>query len=61
MKVVVKESGFYGGTWYDAGPAAVEMHEKVARPFLPPYGAQLALPVAAPAAIAAMKTESKAV
>jgi hypothetical protein len=42
MKVIVKESGFYAGTWFDAGPAAVDMNDRVARPFLPPYGHQLA-------------------
>jgi hypothetical protein len=41
MKVIVKESGFYAGTWFDAGPAAVDMNDRVARPFLPPYGHQL--------------------
>jgi hypothetical protein len=41
MKVIVKTSGFYGGTWYDAGPKHQEMPEKVARQFLPPYSDQL--------------------
>lgn len=41
MKVIVKESGFYAGTWYEAGPRAVEMNDRVARAFLPPHGDQL--------------------
>lgn len=50
MKVIVKESGFYAGTWYEAGPRAVEMNDRVARAFLPPHGDQLA--VAAPEPVA---------
>ena len=46
MKVIVKVPGFYAGTWYKAGE--VEMPDRVARAFLPPYGDQLA--VAEPAA-----------
>lgn len=47
MKVIVKETGFYAGTWYEAGPISVEMNDRVARAFLPPHGDQLALaPVA---------------
>ena len=42
MKVVVNETGFYAGTHHKAG-AEVEMHEKVAKPFLPPYGTQLSV------------------
>ena len=41
MKVIVKESGFYAGTWYDASNVPVEMHDRVARQFLPPHGHQL--------------------
>lgn len=44
MKVIVKTSGFYAGTWYDAGPKHQEMPEKVARQFLPPYSDQLVDP-----------------
>jgi hypothetical protein len=44
MEVIVKESGFYGGTWRDASPKQVDMPETTARPFLPPYGHQLDLP-----------------
>lgn len=44
MQVIVKTSGFYGGTWYEATPVSVEMPERVAKPFLQPYGDQLALP-----------------
>jgi len=44
MKVIVNESGFYAGIWRKAGSAEVEMHEKVAKPFLPPFGTQLSLP-----------------
>jgi hypothetical protein len=44
MKVIVKESGFYGGTWYDAKAVPVTMPDKVAKRFLPPFGDQLALP-----------------
>lgn len=68
MKVIVKESGFYGGTWYKAGTSPVEMPEPVARQFLPPYGDQLAVaaapaapatPVAQPASTPATKQASK--
>lgn len=62
MQVIVKESGFYGGTWHDAKPHAVEMHEKIAKQFLPPHGHQLALPAAEPvAAKPAAKSASKTV
>lgn len=44
MRVIVNESGFFGGTWHDAGPAEIEIHEKIAKPFLPPLGHQLSLP-----------------
>jgi hypothetical protein len=44
MKVIVKEKGFYAGTWYDAGKKVVEIPDKIARQFLPPRGDQLALP-----------------
>lgn len=43
MKVIVKVSGFYAGTWYDASQKEVEMLDRVAKPFLPPYGEQLAV------------------
>lgn len=46
MNVLVKVSGFYGGTWYDAGSKEQLMPDAVAKPFLPPYGDQLALPKA---------------
>lgn len=39
MKVIVKVPGFFAGTWYKAGEA--EMHEKIAKRFLPPHGDQL--------------------
>lgn len=42
MKVVVNETGFYAGNYHKAG-AEVELHDKVAKPFLPPYGTQLSL------------------
>jgi hypothetical protein len=41
MKVIVKVPGFYAGAWFEAGEA--EMHEKIAKRFLPPYGDQLAV------------------
>lgn len=44
MKVIVKTSGFYGGTWYEAGPKHQEMPDKVAKVFLPPYSNQLVDP-----------------
>jgi hypothetical protein len=59
MKVIVKTSGFYGGTWYDAKTAPVEMPDRIAKPFLPPYGDQLASPAAAPAAKPADKADDK--
>jgi hypothetical protein len=43
MKVIVKVSGFYAGTWHEAGPREVEMADRIAKPFLPPYGDQLAV------------------
>ena len=48
MKVIVRVSGFYAGTWHEAGPREVEMADRVARPFLPPYGDQLAVVPPAP-------------
>lgn len=51
MKVIVKTPGFYGGTWRDAGKKEVDIPDPVARPFLPPYGNQLApAPVKKPVA-----------
>ena len=44
MKVIVKESGFYGGTHYIANAAEQEMPDAVARPFMAPYGHQLEKP-----------------
>lgn len=44
IKVIVNESGFYAGTYYEAGPSEINMHPKVAAPFLPPRGHQLSLP-----------------
>lgn len=41
MNVIVKTSGFYGGTWFDASKKEVPMPDKVAAQFLPPYGDQL--------------------
>lgn len=60
MKVIVKESGFYAGTWYEAGPRAVEMNDRVARAFLPPHGDQLAVaPVPEPVAKPVNKPSGK--
>lgn len=42
MRVIVNETGFYAGTHYKAG-AEIDLHEKVAKPFLPPLGHQLSL------------------
>lgn len=58
MKVIVKESGFYAGTWHNAGPNEVEMPDKIAKPFLPPRGHQLAIPSAVPPATAASAREA---
>lgn len=44
MKVIVKEAGFYGGTWHEANGKEQEISDKVARAFLPPHGNQLSLP-----------------
>jgi len=44
MKVIVKESGFYGGTYYIAKAGEQEMPDAVARPFMAPYGHQLEKP-----------------
>lgn len=44
MDVIVKESGFYGGTYYAAKPEPVSMPDANAKQFLPPHGHQLALP-----------------
>lgn len=57
MKVIVNESGFIAGTWYEKSQRTIEMNDRVARPFLPPYGHQLA---AAPPAAAAKSTEKVA-
>ncbi|MCX5571481.1 hypothetical protein [Kaistia nematophila] len=55
MKVIVNVSGFYAGTWYAAGPKAVEMADAIAKPFLPPRGDQLSLAKAERATAAADK------
>lgn len=47
MKVIVKESGFYGGTWQEASDKPVEIEGAIAQAFLPPRGHQLALSVPA--------------
>lgn len=44
MKVIVKESGFYGGTYYAAKAAEQEIPEAVAKQFMQPYGHQLKKP-----------------
>ncbi len=44
MKVIVNVSGFYGGTWHEAGDQPQDMKDAVAKQFLPPHGDQLALP-----------------
>lgn len=44
MKVIVNTAGFYGGTWYESDPEEREIPDKVAKPFLPPYGNQLSTP-----------------
>lgn len=62
MKVIVKEAGFYAGTWFEAGLAVVDMNDRVTRPFLPPYGHQLApAPALEPAAKPADKPSGKKV
>lgn len=58
MKVVVKTSGFYAGTWHEATPKEIDMADAIAKQFLPPHGDQLALP--AKKAAAAPATEKKA-
>ncbi|WP_018183991.1 hypothetical protein [Kaistia granuli] len=55
MKVIVNTSGFYAGTWHEAGSKAVDMADAVAKPFLPPYGDQLSIPKAERTAPAADK------
>lgn len=45
MKVIVKENGFYGGTYYIAKAAEQEMPDAIAKQFMPPYGHQLEKPV----------------
>lgn len=44
MNVIVKESGFYGGTYYQAKSAAQPMPDAVAKQFMAPYGHQLEKP-----------------
>ncbi len=44
MKVIVKESGFYGGTYYTAKVSEQEMPDPVAKQFMAPYGHQLEKP-----------------
>jgi len=46
MKVIVNVSGFYGGTWFEAGEQPQNIKDAVAKQFLPPHGDQLALPKA---------------
>lgn len=46
MKVIVKETGFYGGTWHEAGPKPQDILDAVAKPFMAPYGNQLEAPKA---------------
>lgn len=46
MKVIVNTSGFYAGTWHEAGPKITDMVDAVAKPFLPLYGDQISLPKA---------------
>lgn len=41
MNVIVKEAGFYGGTYYSAKPSAQTMPDAVAKQFMAPYGHQL--------------------
>lgn len=41
MKVIVKQSGWYGGNYYDAGNREQDIPDIVAAQFLPPYGDQL--------------------
>lgn len=59
MKVIVKESGFYGGIWYEARSTPIEMPDRIAKPFLPPYGDQLGVPAAAPAPKAPAAADDK--
>lgn len=59
MKVIVKVAGFYAGVWRNQGEE-VEMIDKVAKPFLPPYGDQLAVPAAKRAAPRSEKSGSQA-
>lgn len=46
MKVIVKQSGFYGGDWFDANEQAIDMNNAVAEQYLPPFGDLLQLPEA---------------
>jgi hypothetical protein len=62
MKVIVKVSGFYAGIWHEAGSREVEMADRIAKPFLPPYGDQLAVVPPAPSRLVekpAEKTSEK--
>ncbi|MCD4511535.1 hypothetical protein LQT97_09820 [Brucella pseudogrignonensis] len=44
MKVIVKESGFYGGTYYTATAKSQDIPDAVAKQFMSPYGHQLEKP-----------------
>lgn len=44
MNVIVKESGFYGGTYYTATAKSQDIPDAVAKQFMPPYGHQLEKP-----------------
>ncbi len=60
MNVIVNTAGFFGGTWYESGPEEREIPDKVAKPFLPPYGNQLSTPLAKKASPSgAAKPDSK--
>lgn len=56
MKVTVNVTGFYAGNYHKSG-AEIELHDKVAKQFLPPYGSQLSV---APNAKLPAKVDGKA-
>lgn len=59
MKVIVKQSGFYGGDWFDASEQAIDMQDGIAKQYLPPFGDTLQHPKSEKVTPPTTKTQSK--
>ncbi|UXM94319.1 hypothetical protein N5853_09385 [Bartonella sp. HY329] len=59
MKVIVKQSGFYGGDWFDASEQAIDMQDGIAKQYLPPFGDTLQHPKNEKVTPQATKTQPK--